>query len=68
MQIQEVLSMPKVALFSLEDPMNQCIRDFVQIVKVRIETPEKLEELDILLEGIFEKVQLKMEGDSHFLF
>lgn len=48
--------------------MNQCIRDFIEVVKVRMETPEKLEELDLLLGGMFEKVQLKMEGDSHFLF
>jgi hypothetical protein len=31
--------MPKVALLSLEDPMNQCIRDFIEIIKVRMETP-----------------------------
>ena len=28
MKIEEVLSMPKVAMFSLEDPLNECIRDF----------------------------------------
>ncbi len=31
--------MSKVALFALEDPMNQCIRDFTDMIKVRMESP-----------------------------
>ena len=44
--------------------MNKCIRDLVNMVKLRMETPESLEELDLMLGGIFEKIQLKMETDS----
>ena len=58
--------MPNVPLYSLENPINKCIGNLINIVKMRMETPEGLEELDLILGGIFQKVQLKMKSDSHF--
>ena len=36
------------------------MRDVVEMVKLRIEDPEKLEELDSMLGGVFDRIQLEM--------
>ena len=41
--------MSNVGLMSIEDPMNEIIRDIVQIVECRLQDPAKLSELDGML-------------------
>jgi hypothetical protein len=31
--------MPQIGLLSMEDPLNDCIKDLVQIIKIRLEDP-----------------------------
>ena len=52
--------MPRVPMYSMEDPMKKCVSNLVDMVMARLETPEKLEELDLILGKLFENVELKV--------
>ena len=37
-----IMEMPQVSLLSMEDPMSQCVQNFIQIVASRIQDPQSL--------------------------
>jgi hypothetical protein len=47
-------------MYSMEDPLKKCVSSLVEMVMARLETPEKLEELDLILGKVFENVELKV--------
>jgi hypothetical protein len=38
--------MPQVALYSIEDPLEESLRSILELIKIRLSNPAKLEELD----------------------
>lgn len=54
------MCMPKVALMAIEDPINDYIKQFVEIIQLRLEEPEKLEELDILAGRLLGNLEMRL--------
>lgn len=49
---------------SIEDPLNECIKDFMSILTVRLGDPVKLEELDVMLGMIFDEIYQKIQSQE----
>lgn len=54
-------------MYSMEDPMKKCVASLIDMVTARLETPEKLEELDLILGKVFESVEMKMQNHSEMV-
>lgn len=51
----EWMEVQKMVLMAMDDPVNQHVSNFIEVVMARLSDPLKLEELDVLAGRLIEK-------------
>lgn len=66
-KMAELMTAPKVALMAMEDPLSECLREFVQVFSQRLESPESLAELDALAGIALREVEGRFQSREFLL-
>lgn len=56
----EIIEMPNVVLYSMEDPLAEAIGEVLALIKARLNDFHKLEELDAAIPIIIQKISMQI--------